>query len=85
MTSAGSAAGPLLVLWLSLVHVIVWYPAEILDAAAGYVFGFGAGLSAGDGLLDRVGARLLRRGQARRQAAALSRRRARSASGAPRI
>ena len=38
-----SAAGPLLVLWLSLVHVIVWYPAEILDAAAGYVFGFGAG------------------------------------------
>ena len=40
---AGSASGPLLVLWLSLVHVIVWYPAEILDAAAGYVFGFGAG------------------------------------------
>jgi uncharacterized membrane protein YdjX (TVP38/TMEM64 family) len=39
----GSAAGPLLVLWLSLVHVIVWYPAEILDAAAGYVFGFGVG------------------------------------------
>ena len=29
-------------LWLALVHVIVWYPAEILDAAAGYVFGFGA-------------------------------------------
>jgi uncharacterized membrane protein YdjX (TVP38/TMEM64 family) len=39
----GSASGPLLVLWLSMVHVIVWYPAEILDAAAGYVFGFGAG------------------------------------------
>jgi uncharacterized membrane protein YdjX (TVP38/TMEM64 family) len=39
----GSAAGPLLVLWLSLVHVIVWYPAEILDAAVGYVFGFGVG------------------------------------------
>jgi uncharacterized membrane protein YdjX (TVP38/TMEM64 family) len=38
-----SAAGPLLVLWLALVHVIVWYPAEILDAAAGYVFGFGVG------------------------------------------
>jgi uncharacterized membrane protein YdjX (TVP38/TMEM64 family) len=38
-----SAAGPLLVLWLALVHVIVWYPAEILDAAAGYVFGFGGG------------------------------------------
>jgi len=31
------------VVWLALVHVIVWYPAEILDAAAGYVFGFGAG------------------------------------------
>ena len=39
----GSAAGPLLVLWLAMVHVIVWYPAEILDAAAGYVFGFGVG------------------------------------------
>jgi uncharacterized membrane protein YdjX (TVP38/TMEM64 family) len=35
--------GPLLVLWLALVHVLVWYPAEILDAAAGYVFGFGVG------------------------------------------
>ena len=40
---AGSASGPLLVLWLSVVHVIVWYPAEILDAAVGYVFGFGVG------------------------------------------
>jgi uncharacterized membrane protein YdjX (TVP38/TMEM64 family) len=39
----GNAAGALLVLWLALVHVIVWYPAEILDAAAGYVFGFGVG------------------------------------------
>jgi uncharacterized membrane protein YdjX (TVP38/TMEM64 family) len=37
------ALGPLLVVWLALVHVIVWYPAEILDAAVGYVFGFGAG------------------------------------------
>ena len=68
-----SAAGPLLVLWLSMVHVIVWYPAEILDAAAGYVFGFGVGLPAGDGLLDPLGARLLRRGQALRQAAPLPR------------
>ena len=33
-------------LWLALVHVIVWYPAEILDAAAGYVFGFGVGFPA---------------------------------------
>ena len=39
----GNAAGALLVIWLALVHVIVWYPAEILDAASGYVFGFGAG------------------------------------------
>jgi uncharacterized membrane protein YdjX (TVP38/TMEM64 family) len=39
----GSTAGPLLVLWLAMVHVIVWYPAEILDAATGYVFGFGVG------------------------------------------
>ena len=39
----GTAVGPLLVVWLALVHVIVWYPAEILDAAAGYVFGFGVG------------------------------------------
>ena len=38
-----STASALLVVWLALVHVIVWYPAEILDAAAGYVFGFGIG------------------------------------------
>jgi uncharacterized membrane protein YdjX (TVP38/TMEM64 family) len=35
--------GVLLVVWLAMVHVIVWYPAEILDAAAGYVYGFGLG------------------------------------------
>jgi uncharacterized membrane protein YdjX (TVP38/TMEM64 family) len=39
----GNAAGALLVFWLALVHVIVWYPAEILDAAVGYVFGFAVG------------------------------------------
>jgi uncharacterized membrane protein YdjX (TVP38/TMEM64 family) len=39
----GSAAGALLVIWLAMVHVLVWYPAEILDAASGYVFGFGLG------------------------------------------
>jgi len=39
----GDLGGALLVLWLAMVHVIVWYPAEILDAAAGYVFGFGIG------------------------------------------
>jgi uncharacterized membrane protein YdjX (TVP38/TMEM64 family) len=38
-----SFGGALLVFWLAMVHVIVWYPAEILDAAAGYVFGFGFG------------------------------------------
>jgi uncharacterized membrane protein YdjX (TVP38/TMEM64 family) len=32
--------GVLIVLALALMHVVVWYPAEILDAAAGYVYGF---------------------------------------------
>ncbi len=32
--------GALIVLVLGLVHVVVWYPAEILDAAVGYVYGF---------------------------------------------
>jgi uncharacterized membrane protein YdjX (TVP38/TMEM64 family) len=36
-----SAAGVALVLALAMIHVVVWYPAEILDAAAGYVYGFG--------------------------------------------
>jgi uncharacterized membrane protein YdjX (TVP38/TMEM64 family) len=34
------AAGALIVLVLGLVHAVVWYPAEILDTAAGYVYGF---------------------------------------------
>ena len=34
------AAGPLLILALTLSHTIVFYPAEIVDAAAGYVYGF---------------------------------------------
>jgi uncharacterized membrane protein YdjX (TVP38/TMEM64 family) len=38
-----SVGGIVLVLWLAMVHVVVWYPAEILDAAVGYVFGFGVG------------------------------------------
>ena len=33
--------GALLVLALALVHSVVWYPTEILSAAAGYVYGFG--------------------------------------------
>lgn len=34
------AGGALIVVALGLIHTVVWYPAEILDAAAGYVFGF---------------------------------------------
>jgi uncharacterized membrane protein YdjX (TVP38/TMEM64 family) len=32
--------GALITLALALVHAVVWYPAEILDAAAGFVYGF---------------------------------------------
>jgi uncharacterized membrane protein YdjX (TVP38/TMEM64 family) len=39
------AGGVLLVAWLAIVHAVVWYPAEILDAAAGFVYGFGPGLA----------------------------------------
>lgn len=37
--------GPLLVLALTLVHAVVFYPAEIIDAAAGFAFGFGPALA----------------------------------------
>jgi uncharacterized membrane protein YdjX (TVP38/TMEM64 family) len=33
-------AGPLLILALCLLHSIVFYPAEIVDAAAGFAYGF---------------------------------------------
>jgi uncharacterized membrane protein YdjX (TVP38/TMEM64 family) len=33
-------AGPLLVVVLALLHSVVFYPAEIVDAAAGFVYGF---------------------------------------------
>lgn len=33
-------AGPLLILALTLIHTVVFYPAEILDAAAGFAYGF---------------------------------------------
>lgn len=33
-------AGPLVILVLALLHSIVFYPAEIVDAAAGLVYGF---------------------------------------------
>lgn len=34
------AAGPLLILALTLFHAVVFYPAEIVDAAAGFAYGF---------------------------------------------
>jgi uncharacterized membrane protein YdjX (TVP38/TMEM64 family) len=37
--------GPLLILALALIHTVVFYPAEIVDAAAGYVYGFLPGLA----------------------------------------
>jgi uncharacterized membrane protein YdjX (TVP38/TMEM64 family) len=33
-------AGPLLIVALTLLHAIVFYPAEIVDAAAGFAYGF---------------------------------------------
>jgi uncharacterized membrane protein YdjX (TVP38/TMEM64 family) len=33
-------AGPLLILVLALIHAFVFYPAEIIDAAAGFIYGF---------------------------------------------
>jgi uncharacterized membrane protein YdjX (TVP38/TMEM64 family) len=33
-------AGPLLVVVLALLHSVVFYPAEIVDAAAGFAYGF---------------------------------------------
>jgi uncharacterized membrane protein YdjX (TVP38/TMEM64 family) len=35
--------GVLIALGLALVHAVVWYPAEILDTAVGYVHGFALG------------------------------------------
>jgi uncharacterized membrane protein YdjX (TVP38/TMEM64 family) len=32
--------GPLLILGLCLIHTVVFYPAEIVDAAAGFAYGF---------------------------------------------
>jgi uncharacterized membrane protein YdjX (TVP38/TMEM64 family) len=37
--------GPLIVLCLCLVHAILWYPAEIVDAATGFVYGFWGGFA----------------------------------------
>jgi uncharacterized membrane protein YdjX (TVP38/TMEM64 family) len=38
------AWGVVLVFGLALIHAVVWYLAEILDAAAGFVYGFGPAL-----------------------------------------
>jgi uncharacterized membrane protein YdjX (TVP38/TMEM64 family) len=35
--------GVLITLIIALAHVVIWYPAEILDAAVGYVYGFWGG------------------------------------------
>jgi uncharacterized membrane protein YdjX (TVP38/TMEM64 family) len=48
------AAGPLLILALTLLHTVVFYPAEIVDAAAGFAYGFlpGVALMMGGWLLS---------------------------------
>lgn len=38
------ASGVILILALALAHAVIFYPAEILNAAAGYVYGFWAAL-----------------------------------------
>ena len=39
-----SATGALTLLALAVIHAVVWYPAEIVNAAAGFVWGFWLGL-----------------------------------------
>jgi len=39
------AAGPFLLIALALLHTVVFYPAEIVDAAAGFAYGFFPGLA----------------------------------------
>jgi uncharacterized membrane protein YdjX (TVP38/TMEM64 family) len=39
------AWGPALILALALIHTVVFYPAEIVDAAAGFAYGFFPGLA----------------------------------------
>jgi uncharacterized membrane protein YdjX (TVP38/TMEM64 family) len=36
------AAGPVVVFALCIIHAFLWYPAEIVDTAAGFVYGFWA-------------------------------------------
>ena len=44
-TALDGIGGVLVVVVLSLLHSIVFYPAEILDAAVGFVYGFWPGLA----------------------------------------
>jgi uncharacterized membrane protein YdjX (TVP38/TMEM64 family) len=37
--------GVVLVLAIAVAHAVIWYPAEILNAAVGFVYGFWAGLA----------------------------------------
>jgi uncharacterized membrane protein YdjX (TVP38/TMEM64 family) len=37
--------GVALVFWMALIHAVVFYPSEILNAAAGFVYGFGPALA----------------------------------------
>ena len=37
--------GVMITFCLALAHAVIWYPAEILDLAAGYVYGFWGGLA----------------------------------------
>jgi uncharacterized membrane protein YdjX (TVP38/TMEM64 family) len=39
------ATGPLIIVGLALIHTVVFYPAEIVDAAAGFAYGFGPALA----------------------------------------
>lgn len=39
------AWGPALIVALTLIHAVVFYPAEIVDAAAGYAYGFAPALA----------------------------------------
>ena len=54
------AGGPLLILGLALIHAVVFYPAEIVDAAAGFAYGFFPALALVDDRLAALGAALLR-------------------------
>ena len=56
---ASAPAASALVLALAIAHSVIWYPAEILNAAAGYIYGFWARAAADDGRLADQRAHLL--------------------------